>query len=63
MSFEFDRGDGGTLLGGSGYVFDILNLLERDLNCTFSLSLSVDDKVGSGHSTEFRDPNCQSMIG
>ena len=44
---EFYYDSDGNSVGGRGFMMDMLNMLERDLNLTVSLSLSVDGNFGA----------------
>ena len=50
MATNFSYDHHGNLIGGKGFLFDILHLLEGDLNFTSSLSLAVDGKFGGKNS-------------
>ena len=46
MSTNFSYDSEGNLIGGEGFFFDLLHLLEADLNFTSSLSTAIDDTFG-----------------
>ena len=43
---EFYRDSDGNIIGGRGFMIDMLEMLEKDVNMTASLSLTVDGKFG-----------------
>ena len=43
---EFYYNSNGNIIGGRGFMMDMLEMLERDMNITASLSLTVDGKFG-----------------
>ena len=46
LSPEFYYDSDGNIIGGRGFFIDMLEMLEKDLNMTVSLSLSIDGKGG-----------------
>ena len=46
LSPEFMYDKDGNIVGGKGYLIDIMNILSKELNFTVALSKSVDDKFG-----------------
>ena len=46
LSTNFSNDSEGNLIGGEGFFFDLLHLLEADLNFTSSFSTAIDDKFG-----------------